>query len=1163
MIPTEILNYRIVRLIGTGGMGSVYLATNTNIDQQVAIKVLRPELAESPMLRARLKQEAEMLCALDHPGIVKFLNYVESPEGVYLIMEYVRGITLEDFIHNKNGLVVEKKAYPMITEMLDAFAYAHSKGIVHRDIKPSNIIIQEDGHIKVMDFGIAQIMSESRTLDSKYMVGTPTYMSPEQVYSKDVDERSDIYSIGVLIHHMLTGRAPYDSTLLTAQEIKRRVIHNQMPRMADYYPYISEGIQLVVDKATQKAPEDRYQTCLEMKEAVKKAISPDPMPKALKYGLAAAAVVIVAACLFAWDYYRTKVEYYRDYAEVYGIPEGVGSLSSREMSHRRASYRFEYSRHKLRRVSYVNSFGNVIGHTDLEDKDRIVDMTMSYTEGTDHVNTQKFMNQSGKVMYVKAYDENFKTCTFKLDDELGTEMTLSAQTRISESSFDITPDGKSKISKYILDYDDDGRLMKLEYAGFGNTRVPDGQGIFGKAFVYDDDGRVTEEHYLGKDGMPKATQYGLGIKKYEYDDDDNLARITYLTIDGKPSSDGSNCPVVAFEYDKWGNVVTEKYTDISGNPMVRNDKNCAGARYSYDDNGYCRKHQYLGIDNELTYVHGNCGMVMEYDENGYLAKRSFIDAKGKAAYETTGDEANGFSSYSKMVFENDAHGNVVDLKLLNSSDEMAQMVAYAHKKCTYDSIGNQLSEYYYNSEGHIYIPAQLGVAGYVITYNAQGRTESITTMDDRQRPMVHPEYHYSSTTFEYDERGNITKVSYLDNKNKPVITHKGIAYVTYEYDENGNETARQYLGTKGNPCVLNKYCSRVERSFDEQGNCVTERYKNTEGQYMTVNGAAGYNRKFDRRGNIIVERPINPNGGLADGMLEKRLQYDERDNVVGCAYFGPDGARAVCPDGYHKSLQKYNSNNICVQTEYYDTNNMLCNVGGHYYAVVKREYDDRGNLTSESFFTQTGARGYDLNQVHKYYNQYDKVANKIKHQISFGCDGKPIAVNGTAPEGRVEYDKRGNMTKIICYNGYGKKANGQRGWCETHFTYDESGMQTSMAYYTIDGKPALDSREHFHKLAMDYNGMRLLSRKAYYGPNGGPIAIADGTSIVKIKYNNQNQRTEVAYFGTDGRPVNRNGFYHREVYMFRDGTEYKYFLFDKDNRKIEEGTKVNNKWKAE
>lgn len=160
MIPAEILNYRLIRPLGSGGMGQVFLAQNKNINQLVAIKSLHPQYANNMALRNRFKQEAVMLSSLNHPNIVKFLNYVENEYGVFLIMEYVDGYTLEDFINKKNGLIVEKRAYPMMSEILDAFSYAHKRGIVHRDIKPSNIFINSEGHIKVMDFGIAQILSD-------------------------------------------------------------------------------------------------------------------------------------------------------------------------------------------------------------------------------------------------------------------------------------------------------------------------------------------------------------------------------------------------------------------------------------------------------------------------------------------------------------------------------------------------------------------------------------------------------------------------------------------------------------------------------------------------------------------------------------------------------------------------------------------------------------------------------------------------------------------------------------------------------------------------------------------------------------------------------------------------------------------------------------------
>lgn len=1162
MIPTDILNYRIVRHLGSGGMGSVFLAVNTNIDQQVAIKVLRPEVARNSALRARFKQEAEMLCSLDHPGIVKFLNYVETAEGVFLIMEYVKGMTLEDFISKKNGLIVESKAYPLICEILDAFAYAHSKGIVHRDIKPANIIIQDDGHIKIMDFGIAQIVSEANVTDSKAIMGTPAYMSPEQIYGKDIDARSDIYSIGVLIHNMLTGRAPYDSTLLTAQEIKRRVVKDNMPRMAETYPYISDKIQAVVDKATQKVPEARYQSCLEMKSAVKKAIAPDPISKPLLYGGIAATVVLLLVGFFTWDYYRTKVEYYKDYVEVFGVPQGIGSLSSNEMSYREASYRFEYSRHKLRRVSYVNSLGNLVDHHDSEDKDRIVDMTLTYTEGTGKVDTEKFMNRSGKVLYVKDYDSNFKTCTFKLDDELGTEMVLNAQEEIFQSVFDNTLQvKKGKISKYILEYSEDGYLTKVEYAGFGNVRVPNAHGIFGKSFVLDKEGRVIEEHYLGKDGKPKAAQFGLGIKKFIYDDEDNISQIVYLTVDGKPSSDGNNCPVINLTYDKWGNRICEKYCDMKGNSIIRKDGPFAGLVYNYNERGFCVKRRFLGIDGGLTYVQGVNGYIDSYDENGYLKSRSYVDAKGNAAYfkEET-EEENQQPSYSKLEFANDVHGNPLDVKILNATGELSECVDFAHKSCTYDSVGNLLTEYYLDSKGKIYAPAKFGYAGVDVTYNQQGRISRVTYMDAEKKRCTLPNTHYCYTVREYDARGNKIKFSYYDDKDKLAMTNEGVAVTCYEYDENGNEIARSFYNEKGKPCVLNRFCARWEFAYDDQGNCISERYKNTDGKLMLVNGVAGYNRSFDARGNKQNVCPIGLNGSLAVGKFDERMKYDDRDNVIELSYFNAKGTPTVCESGFHKLLMKYNSNNQCVQDEFYGTNGLLCNVKNKNFAVIKTEFDERGNEISKEYFTSTGTRGYDHSRVHKYYNQYNKVVNKIKHQIAFGSDGKPVAADGIAPEGRVEYDKRGNMIKLICYDGYGKKTTGLHGWSEQRFTYDEAGMRTSLAFYSLSGCPVMDKYLKYHKQVYTYNAMRLLSSVTFLGVNGKPILVEGGYSSIKYRYNSQTQHIETGYYGTDGTRTNNASGFSRQVYTFRDGAEYKCEWYAASGKKLATAIKKNGQW---
>jgi serine/threonine protein kinase len=270
MIGKQILNYKIASLLGEGGMGSVYLAVHTQLNRKVAIKALNPSLVKNPGIRARFKNEAATLSGLHHPSIVILFDYLEEEEALYLIMEYVEGKTLEEYIQTVSGPIPEIKAIPLFSQVLDGFAYAHEQGVIHRDVKPANIMITDREKIKILDFGIAKLLSQkSHTLtQTGVKMGTVLYMSPEQVKGEKVDKRSDVYSLGVTLFQMLTGRGPYDDPDATEFAVYNKIVHEPLPPAKTFYPNISDRIQAIISKATAKNPDERFQDCQEFKNAL-------------------------------------------------------------------------------------------------------------------------------------------------------------------------------------------------------------------------------------------------------------------------------------------------------------------------------------------------------------------------------------------------------------------------------------------------------------------------------------------------------------------------------------------------------------------------------------------------------------------------------------------------------------------------------------------------------------------------------------------------------------------------------------------------------------------------------------------------------------------------------------------------------------------------------
>ncbi len=320
MINQTVSHYRILEKIGSGGMGDVFLAEDTKLERKVALKFLPPELSRDPDAKARFIHEAKAAAALNHPNIVTVYEIGEHEGQVFIAMEYVEGRTLKELITiNRTPSTVNRIPIPEVldiaTQIASGLAAAHAKGIVHRDIKPANVMLTDEGAVKIVDFGLAKLKGLTRLTRSGTTLGTVAYMSPEQALGKDVDQRTDIWSLGVILFEMLTGRLPF------AGEYDQAVIYAILNEEPEPVTALRRGVppemDRVLSKALAKNREERYQHADELLADLRRANKEgdagrnhstqgrQPGRRKLHPGLKAAAWILLLAIMAAAGYLLT------------------------------------------------------------------------------------------------------------------------------------------------------------------------------------------------------------------------------------------------------------------------------------------------------------------------------------------------------------------------------------------------------------------------------------------------------------------------------------------------------------------------------------------------------------------------------------------------------------------------------------------------------------------------------------------------------------------------------------------------------------------------------------------------------------------------------------------------------------------------------------------
>lgn len=271
MLGRTIGKYRIVEQIGRGGMGTVYKAIDETLDRTVAIKVLNGDVLEQESIE-RFRREAMTLAKLNHPRIGAIHELTRDGHDLLMVMEFLEGETCERLIEKSGGTPLPiGRAVQISSQALEALQYAHGAGIVHRDLKPANIIIAPNGDVKLMDFGIARVQGSEHLTSHGFMVGTPAYMSPEQVRGEEVDPRMDLYAIAVVLYRLLTNHLPFAGDTAIA------MIHSQLanpPTPAQQFRSdLPEWVTAVLARGLAKAAKDRFQTAAEFRGALEAGLT--------------------------------------------------------------------------------------------------------------------------------------------------------------------------------------------------------------------------------------------------------------------------------------------------------------------------------------------------------------------------------------------------------------------------------------------------------------------------------------------------------------------------------------------------------------------------------------------------------------------------------------------------------------------------------------------------------------------------------------------------------------------------------------------------------------------------------------------------------------------------------------------------------------------------
>jgi serine/threonine protein kinase len=871
MINTIIGNYKLSKLIGEGGMASVYEAYHEILGTKVAVKILNPTLSANIQIRERFRNEAKMMGSLNHQNILKVIDFHEEPSKLSIVMEYLDGQDLNQKIQNE-GPLSDNDFYRIFSQTLSAFQYAHEQGIVHRDIKPSNIFILKNGDVKILDFGIAKLFGQNTEMtQTGTQIGTPLYMSPEQVKAdKSIDYRSDIYSIGVTMYFAINGSPPYDTNTDSQFDIFNKIVYVPLSIFNDKSIFAS-----LVSKATQKEREDRYQTCQEWSieldnlyskpdishysnsnfENRDRVKSPPPVNKEIKKSNNKKRNTKIALFSLFFLLLSSGIYLSKNYNVIF--PK---------------KYEGNYKQWDI-------TFKDVIGINELTDVTERNYFKISHIdENNIKIEEYNQNNNLEETIIVQKKDNHISNISYKNLNG------FTYQVRTFEPENDILIEYRKKEgvnaflpSSYVKHKFQNDLLIETTYYGFDNQRGN------------------------GPDGYSIAK-----FKKYEDDENWGLEKeISYFDINEKPTSSVDDYHKIEFNRDKKGNAIEESYWDKENNPSKNNEGvHCISRIFNEKDQ--VTQSNYLDQNKQKTKnTYGISKESYQY-KNGLLVKLTRFNLADQIYTKT---ESSSYDGISIIQYSYDEVGNQKAVSYFDENENpVVSNYAYHKEEREFDQHGNEIAYSYFDNQSNR-VSNLKGIHKYLLKRNENGLISQINYLDIYLYPTMDPIDQVFIEKFKYNQDGQEISHSFWSTENEKMNRWSEIHEYIKTYNEQG-QTAESI-------------------SMDEFGNLKTETSGGSRKVYEYDNlGRIKKVKVFDNKIPVLV----NANAQVSFyHMIE--YSYNNLGNIAEIKYFdaeyNPCDVFINLTESVHKVLFEYNGDKVISQKWYlsnqdFPTKNIDC-----------------------------------------------------------------------------------------------------------------------------------------------------------------------------------------------------------------------------------------------